>query len=160
MAPLPRLAASVRPCWSTPRPRPAFLAATTAVLPWSSASTATASVSTSSHALTCSRRCFYEKIRDKRDGSEAAGPDEMFHDFPKSPTRQAVPVELHRSNADAVRDAETLNAVFCGILAVLLSALIYALNPFRSDPYSRPEGYGMTEPKLVYGSSDLAGRGR
>lgn len=115
-----------------------------------------ATIASPANALVCSRRTFYDKIREKRDGSEDEGPDQMFQDFPKGPSRQRVPAELHRGNESAVEDAEKLNRIFCVFFVLLFSGLLYVLNPFRRDPYGRPDGYGMTEPKLVYGSSDLA----
>ncbi|GET85392.1 hypothetical protein, conserved [Leishmania tarentolae] len=115
-------------------------------------------VASAASALVCSRRRFYDKIREKRDGSEGDGPDCMFQDFPKGPNRQRVPAELHRSNKAAVDDADKLNRVFCVLLVLMFGCLYYVLNPFQSDPYGRPDGYGVTEPKIAYGSSDLAGR--
>ncbi|CAC9436625.1 conserved hypothetical protein [Leishmania infantum JPCM5] len=115
-------------------------------------------VASPASALVCSSRTFYDKIREKRDGSEDEGPDQMFQDFPKGPNRQRVPAELHRSNQAAVEDAEKLSRAFCVFLLLLFVGLLSVLNPFQSDPYGRPDGYGMTEPRLVYGSSDLACR--
>lgn len=80
----------------------------------------------------------------------------MFQDFAKSMQRQQVPAELHKSNKNAVDHAEQLNAVFCAVLAAGMAVGVWYLNPFRTDPYERPEGYGTTDPLLVYGSSDLA----
>lgn len=79
----------------------------------------------------------------------------MFEDFAKSPQRQRVPVELHKGNKDAVEGAEMLNQAFFVFLLFFLVGLVYYMNPFREDPYDRPEGYGVTNPtKNVYGSSD------
>jgi hypothetical protein len=105
-------------------------------------------------ALVCSTRTFYDKIREKRDGSDD-GPEQMFEDFAKSPHRQRVPAELHRGNKDAVDRAEILNRIFFVFLLFLVSGGVYFVDPFHDDQRSRPEGYGVTDPKKnVYGSSD------
>ncbi|KAG5488110.1 hypothetical protein LSCM1_08175 [Leishmania martiniquensis] len=120
------------------------------------AAASTATIASSSSALGCGSRTFYDKIRKKRDGSEGEGPEEMFQDFPKHPHRQRVPAALHKCNKDAVDNAEKLHGIFCAVLFLGFGALICLLNPFQRDPYDRPNGYGWTEPKMVYGSSDLA----
>lgn len=113
----------------------------------------TASSSSSVNALVCSTRTFYDKIREKRDGSDE-GPDQMFEDFAKSPHRQRVPAELHKGNKDAVEGAEMLNQIFFVFLVFFMGGTVYLLNPFHNDAYERPEGYGVTDPKTVFGSSD------
>ncbi|KAG5488258.1 hypothetical protein LSCM4_08335 [Leishmania orientalis] len=115
----------------------------------------TATVASPSSALVCSDRTFYDKIRERRDGSDEEGPAGMFQDLPKGPNRQRVPAAFHKSNKDAVDSAEKLNGVFCVLLILSFGAIIRLLNPFQSDPYDRPDGYGWTEPRMVCGSSDL-----
>ncbi|KAL7703388.1 hypothetical protein N2W54_003004 [Lotmaria passim] len=109
-----------------------------------------------SGALVCSTRSFYDKIREKRDGSDE-GPDQMFEDFAKSPHRERVPVELHKGNKDAVETAEHFNQIFFVFLIFFMIGVIYYVDPFNRDQYDRPEGYGVTEPTTnVFGSSDRA----
>ncbi|KAG5512534.1 hypothetical protein GH5_08501 [Leishmania sp. Ghana 2012 LV757] len=115
----------------------------------------TATVASPSSALVCCDRTFYDKIRERRDGSDEEGPAGMFQDLPKGPNRQRVPAAFHKSNKDAVDSAEKLNGVFCVLLILSFGAIIRLLNPFQSDPYDRPDGYGWTEPRMVCGSSDL-----
>ncbi|CAJ1005258.1 hypothetical protein Q4I28_000578 [Leishmania naiffi] len=112
-----------------------------------STGTAPSAVASLSSALVCSGRNFYDKIRERRDGSDDEGPEQMFQDFPKGPHRQRVPAELHNCNEEAVEGAERLNRLFCIALLLAFGGGIYALNPYRGDPYSRPDGYGMTAPK-------------
>ncbi|KPA73690.1 hypothetical protein ABB37_09619 [Leptomonas pyrrhocoris] len=119
-------------------------------------SSSLSSSSTSVSALGCCTSSFYDKIREKRDGSDD-GPEQMFEDFAKSPRRQRMPAELHKSNKEAVDRAEYLNRIFSVFLLFVLGGSIYFIDPFNGDQYSRPEGYGVTDPKNVYGSSDRAG---
>ncbi|KAG5512295.1 hypothetical protein JKF63_07817 [Porcisia hertigi] len=108
---------------------------------------AVTTIASPSSAVVCSSRTFYDRIREKRDGCEEEGPEQMFQDFTKGPNRQRVPAELHKGNKDAVEDAERLHRLFCALLLVVLGGTLYMLNPFRDDPYGRPDGYGVRETK-------------
>lgn len=94
------------------------------------------------------RRTFYDKIKEKRDASDD-GPDQMFTDFPKGPQRQRVPAELHQSSKVAVQDAEKISSLFTVSLLVLFIGGCYFIDPFHDVQLDRPEGYGVTAPKLV-----------
>ncbi|XQJ24158.1 hypothetical protein NXY56_000037 [Leishmania guyanensis] len=133
------------PFLTAPRHRPLVTAIRGASL--RSTGTAASSIASLSRVLMCSSRNFYDKIRERRDGSDYEGPEQMFQDFPKGPHRQRVPAELHRCSKDAVEGAERLNRIFGIALLLAFGGGIYALNPYRGDPYGRPDGYGMTEPK-------------
>lgn len=96
------------------------------------------------------RRLYYEKAQD--DNEKEDSPETFFSCFgTKNPNAQAVPLELHQTNAQAVSDAEMLQRVFLCIvtfaIVVSLYYIWYFLNVDESgigDPYKRPDGYGVS----------------
>ncbi|KPI87828.1 hypothetical protein ABL78_3055 [Leptomonas seymouri] len=129
--------------WSSSTRRPLCLAAPTGIFSCSSHASGSW---LPSRVMLCSSRTFYDKIREQRDGSDD-GPDQMFEDFAKHPHRQRVPAELHVSSRAAVDGAERLHLIFVGLLIFLMAGTAYLIGPFNGDQYSRPEGYGVTEPR-------------
>lgn len=108
------------------------------------------------------QRGYYEK-KPSADTENDASPSSFFSSFgTKNKNAQAVPKELHQSNAQAVSDAETVNRLFLcyftlGMVALLyyLWYFLYADDEIVGGTFSRPEGYGVcSAPPRRYSTSN------
>ncbi|RNF23143.1 uncharacterized protein Tco025E_02891 [Trypanosoma conorhini] len=101
------------------------------------------SLAATSALVRSSRRGYYDKIREEREGSDD-GPAAMYHEFPKNPSPNHVPEELRKLNPEAVEDAESLQRWFLLVSVGIVSALCFSgfMDPFGGE-YRRPKGYGM-----------------
>lgn len=111
---------------------------------WSSPSRFTLSSSGATPYCT-PRRSFYEKAKGNEDDTK---PNEFFASFgTKNPNAQAVPKELHKSNVQAVSDAEVLNRLFLLFVCVCLMGMLYygwqAMYEHTGGRFQRPAGYGV-----------------